>query len=146
MRYIKHSQVFGEQEWSSINKKFRFINKMFIVVMVFVGFGALKCVSMSTQQCKVRPIMVNFNSNEPLFYPYSVYVNKCSGSCNEINNLYAKLCVPDVVKDINIIAFNLLPKTNMLLKTQILKYLICCQRLMKRVICLDMRIVLVNVD
>ena len=33
-----------------------------------------------------------------LYYPYSVLVNKCSGSCNDINNPYAKLCVPDVAK------------------------------------------------
>ena len=35
---------------------------------------------MSNQECKVRPAIVNINSNEPLFYPYSILVNKCSGS------------------------------------------------------------------
>ena len=60
--------------------------------MVFVGFGALasskplKCVSMSLQECEVRPAMVNINNNEPLFYPYSVLVNKCSDGCNVIKN------------------------------------------------------------
>ena len=73
---------------------------MFITAMTFVGCDALislkplKCVSMSNQKCKVRPVMVNVNSNEPLFYPYSVRVNKCSGSWNDINNPYAKLFVP----------------------------------------------------
>ena len=55
---------------------------------------------------------MNINSNEPLFYPYSVLVNKCSGSCGNINDPYSKLCVPDVVKNINIKVFNLLPRTN----------------------------------
>ena len=41
-----------------------------------------------------------------LFYPYSIPVNKCSGSCNDINNFYAKVCVPDVVKNMNIKIFN----------------------------------------
>ena len=45
-------------------------------------------------------------------YPYSVLVNKSSGSCNDINNPYAKLCVPDVVKDTNIEVFNLMLRTN----------------------------------
>ena len=49
---------------------------------------------------------MNINSNEPLFYPYSVLANQCSGSCNDINNSYAKLNVPDFVKDMNIKRFN----------------------------------------
>ena len=49
---------------------------------------------------------MNINSNEPLFYPYSVLANQCSGSCNDINNSYAKLHVPDFVKDMNIKRFN----------------------------------------
>ena len=38
--------------------------------------------------------------------------NKYSGSCNNINDLYAKSCVPDVVKSINIRVFNLMSRTN----------------------------------
>ena len=45
--------------------------------------------------------MIDINSNEPSFYPFSVSVNKFSGSCNNINYPYAKLCVSDVVKNIN---------------------------------------------
>ena len=71
---------------------FRFVKKMFIAAMTFVGCGALKCVSMSDQECKIRPAIMSINSNRPLFYPYSVLVNICSGSCNDINNPYAKLC------------------------------------------------------
>ena len=57
---------------------------------------------MGNQECKIRPAMANINSNEPLFYPYSVLVNKCSDNCNYINNPCNKSCVPDVVKNINI--------------------------------------------
>ena len=35
-------------------------------------------------------------------------VNKCSVSCNNINDPYAKLCVPDVFKNINVKVFNLM--------------------------------------
>ena len=48
------------------------------------------------------PKILNVNSNEPLFYPYGTEVNKCSGSCNNINDPYAKLRVPDVFKNINV--------------------------------------------
>ena len=58
----------------------------------------LKCVSMNNQECKIRPEIINVNSNEPSFFAYSMEINKCSSSCNNINDPYAKLCVPDVVK------------------------------------------------
>ena len=45
---------------------------MFIAAKTFVGYGALKCVSMSDQECKVRPAIMNINSNKPLFYPCNV--------------------------------------------------------------------------
>ena len=47
-----------------------------------------------------------------LFYPYSVLVNKCCGSCNDISSPYIKLCDPDVVKDINIKVLHLMLRTN----------------------------------
>ena len=80
----------------------RFIKKVFAVVMTFFSCNALKCVSMNNQVCEVRPEIININSSEPLFYPFSVKISKCSGVCNNINDPYAKLCVRDVVKDINI--------------------------------------------
>ena len=69
--------------------------------MSFFSFNALKCVSMNNQEYKVRPEIVNINSNKPSFYPYSVKISKCSGSCNNINEPYAELCVSNVSKDIN---------------------------------------------
>ena len=67
---------------------------------------------MNNQACKVRPEIVNVNSNEPVFYPFSIKASKCSGSCNNINDPYAKICVPDVVKDLNVKVFNLMSRTN----------------------------------
>ena len=72
----------------------------------------LKFVSMHNQQRKIRPQLMNVNSNEPSFYPYSIKLNKCSGSCNIINDPYEKLCVPDVVRNINIKVFHLMSRTN----------------------------------
>ena len=77
-----------------------------------LSVNPLKYVSMNNQECRVRPEIINVNSNEPLFYPYCIEVNKCIGSCDNINDPYAKICVPDVVKNINVKVFNLLLRTN----------------------------------
>ena len=67
---------------------------------------------MNNQEFKVRLKIINIYSNEPLFYPYSVKISKCTGSCTNINDPYAKVCVPDVVKNMSVKAFNLISKTN----------------------------------
>ena len=67
---------------------------------------------MNNKECKIRPQIININSNEPSFYPYNVKINKCSGSCNNINNPYSKLCVLDVVKNINVKERNLVSRSN----------------------------------
>ena len=56
--------------------------------------GALNCVSINNQKCKVRSKIVDVSSNNPIFYPFCVKINRCSGNCNSINGSYAKLCVP----------------------------------------------------
>ena len=77
-----------------------------------VGTTPLSCISMNNQACKVRPEFVNINSNEPVFYPFSIKKSKCSGSCNSIDDPHAKICVSDVVKDVNVEVFNLMSRTN----------------------------------
>ena len=66
-----------------VKKNVFFSNDMF-------GSNAVKRVSMNKQECKRKPEMININSNEPLLYPYSIEVNKFTGSCNNINDPYAK--------------------------------------------------------
>ena len=46
---------------------------------------------MKNEECKVRPEIINVNSNEPVFYPFSIKTSKCSGSCNNINDPYANM-------------------------------------------------------
>ena len=62
---------------------------------------------MNHQEWKVRPEIVKVNSDEPVFYCFSIKTSKCSGSCNNINDLYTKFCVLDVVRNMNIKVFNL---------------------------------------
>ena len=71
-----------------------------------------RCISMTYQECKVRQKIVNVYSNRPVFYPCSIKTSKCDGSCNNINDPYAKLSFPDVVKNLNVKVFNLMSWTN----------------------------------
>ena len=93
----------------------RFIKKVFFTGLTSVNLltiTPLRCISMTNQECEVRPEIVNVNSDEPVFYPFGIKTSKCGGSCNNINDPYAKMCVPDVIKNINVKVFDLMPRTN----------------------------------
>ena len=95
-----------------------FIKKVFFTGLTilssvhFLTITPLRCISMTDQECKVRPEIVNVNSDEPIFNLFSIKTSKCSGSCNNINNPYAKMYLPDVVKNLNVKVFNLMSRTN----------------------------------
>ena len=97
---------------------FGFIKKIFLTGLTILSYlnplsaTPLSCISMNNQECKVRPEIINVNSDEPVFYPFSIKTGKCSGSCNNINDPYAKMCVPDVIKHLNVKVFNLMLRTN----------------------------------
>ena len=67
---------------------------------------------MNNQECKARPKIIDVNNNQPVFYLSSIKVNKCSGSCNNINDPYVKLCAPDIIENINVKLFNLMLRIN----------------------------------
>ena len=91
-------------------KMFSFVKKVFALGLTVLSSsitGALSatllnCISLKSQECKVRPGIADINSNNPIFYPFSINVNKCNSNCNNINDPYAKICVPDTVKDLNV--------------------------------------------
>ena len=100
---------------------FGFIKKVFFagltVLSTLIGLNSLSatplsCISVTNKECKVTPEIINVNSDEPIFYSFSIKTSKCSGSCNNINDPYAKICVPDVVKNLNVKVFNLMSRAN----------------------------------
>ena len=97
-------------------KIFGFVKKVFFIGLTilsnFTNVIPLSCISMKNQECKVRPEIINVNSNEPVFYPFSIKTSKCSGNCNNINDPYSKICVPDVIKNSNVKVFNLMSRIN----------------------------------
>ena len=92
----------------------------FIGLTILSGFASanllnaipMRCISMNNQEYKTRPQVVNVNGDTPVFFPFSTEISKCSGSCNNINIPYVKICVPDGVKNVNVQVFNLMSRTN----------------------------------
>ena len=80
----------------------RFIKQILILAMMFFSslssVNSLECISMKNQKCKVKPEIIDINSNDPIFFPFSIKINKCSDNCNNINNPYARICVPDIMR------------------------------------------------
>ena len=62
----------------------------------------LEYVSVINEKCMSRPKIINSNADEPVFYPLNIKVSKCGGDCYNINDPMGKLCVPDIVRDMNI--------------------------------------------
>ena len=95
---------------------FRFIRKVFFIGLTilssFTNINSLSCISMNNQECKARPEIIKVNSNNPIFYLFSIKTGKCSGNCNNINEPYANICVPDAVKNLNVKVLYLMPRTN----------------------------------
>ena len=97
-------------------KLFKFVKKVFFIGLTvlsdFTNTNSLSFISMNNQECKTRPQVVNVDSNNPIFYPFSIKTSNCSGNCNNINNPHTKICVPDIIKNLNVKVFNLMSRTN----------------------------------
>ena len=94
---------------------FSVVKKVFVLGLTVLSSsikGALNCISLKNQECKVSPKIVDVSSNNPILYPFSVKINRCSGNCNSIDDPYARICVPDIVKNLNVKIFNLMSKSN----------------------------------
>ena len=115
----------------------------FVKNMVFIGLtnlsdstnaSSLSCILMNNQAYKTRPEIINVNSNNPVFYLFSIKKCKCIGKCNNIYDPYAKICVPDFVKDLHVNVVNLMSRTN---ETRHIKwYEICkCKCRLDSIVC-----------
>ena len=71
---------------------FQFIKKAFFIGLTilssFTNASSSSHISMRNRECKTRPQVVNVNSNNPIFYSFSIEITKCSGNCNNINDTY----------------------------------------------------------
>ena len=80
----------------------RVIN-LLISLFSIIKTKALECVSVVNRKCMPRPKILDVNEGigEALFYPCNVLVNKCSGSCDMLNDPMARLCIPNIIKRVN---------------------------------------------
>ena len=97
-------------------KIIRFVKKVFFVGLTilsnFTNADLLSFISVNNQECKTRLQAINVNSNNPVFYHFSVKTSKCSGNCNNINDPCVKTWAPDIIKNLNVKVFNLFSRTN----------------------------------
>ena len=91
-----------------IKKVFFFAGLRLLSSVNLLAITPLRFTSMANQESKVTQQMVNVNSDESVFYPFSNKTSKCIGSCNNINDPNTKMLVPDVVKNLNVKVFNLM--------------------------------------
>ena len=107
-------------------KIFSFVKKVFVLGLTVLSSitNALECVSMKNQECKVRPKIVDINSNNSIFHSFNVKINRCSDNCCNINDPYARSCVPGTVKNLNVKVFDLMSRTN---KTRSIKWHKTCK-------------------
>ena len=93
-----------------------FIKKGFFTRLTFLSaltsMISLSCISVTNQECKVRSEIASVNGDDPVFFPIGIKTRKCSGSCNNINNPCAKLCVLDVAENLIVKVFNLVSEIN----------------------------------
>ena len=90
-----------------------FIN-LAISLFSILKVKTLECLSVTDQKCIPRPKILNGSEGigEALFYSYTVLVNKCSGSCNTLDDPMAKLCVLNIIKNVNMKVYNFLMRLN----------------------------------
>ena len=87
--------------------------KVFVVVLSSIANASndAKCVLSSNQKCKIQLTLINLHTNEYSqefhYYPFSVKLDRCVGSCNTLNDSSNKVCVPDKTEDLNLSVFNL---------------------------------------
>ena len=97
---------------------FRIIKKMIFVLLsnIVNGSSHTKCVLLSNQKCMIQPTLINLHPNEYSqefhYYPFAVKLDRCVGSCNTLNDLSNKVCVPNKTKDLNLSVLNMITGIN----------------------------------
>ena len=97
---------------------FRLIKRIFMGLLISIvnASNHTKRVSLSNQKCMIQPSLINLHSNEYSqefhYYPFSDKLDRCVGSCNTLNDLSNKVCVPNKTEDLNLSVFNMITGIN----------------------------------
>ena len=75
-----------------------------------------KCVFLSIKKCEIQPTFMtlypNDYSQEFYYYPFTIKLDKCTGSCKTLNDLPNKVSVPNTTEDLNLSIFNIITGIN----------------------------------
>ena len=96
---------------------FGLIKKMFIRLLTGLinASNHTKCVSLCNQKCEIQPTLINLHINkysQVLQYPLVNKIDRCVGSCNTLNDLSNKVCVPNKTEDFNLSMLNMITGIN----------------------------------
>ena len=73
-----------------------------------------KYILLSNQKCETQPTFINLYpkecSQELYYYPFVVKLDRYVGSCNTLNELFDKLCVPNITEDLHV--FDMIAEQN----------------------------------
>ena len=91
---------------------------MFIILLSSIvnASNHAKCVLLNNQKCEIQPTLINLHPNEYSqefhYYPFAVKLDRCVGSCNALNDLSNKVCIPNKTEDLNLSVFNMITGIN----------------------------------
>ena len=86
----------------------RFLNQDFITLLSFKGPLATKVVSLSNEPCIDRPSIIDLNPIDLNYHSLMISLDKCIGSCNAVDDLSMKTCLPSKTKDENVKVFDMI--------------------------------------
>ena len=81
------------------------IKKGLILILSTILTVLPNCLLLKNQECGVRKVIID---NDYMTFPYKIGVNRCVGSCNDVENPYFKVCLPDIVRNITVKVFDLI--------------------------------------
>ena len=58
--------------------------------------------SLNNDPCIISLTLIDLNSIELNYYPFTISIDKCSGSFNVVDDVSTKICVPSETKDANV--------------------------------------------
>ena len=97
---------------------FGLIEKIFIELLTGLvnGSNNTKCISLSNQKCMTQPTLINLHPNKCSqdfhYYPFAAKLDRCVGTCNTLNDLSNKNCVPNKTEGLNLSVFNMITGIN----------------------------------
>ena len=84
---------------------------MWLLITKVDASNHTKCVYLSN-----RATFINLQPNEYrqefYYYPFAIKLDRCVGSCNTLNDVSNKVCVPNKTEDLNLDLFNTITTIN----------------------------------